>query len=416
MAADTSAPHPIIVGTDHRTGPLTFRDALFIDDAAQPAFLAGLRAAGLDQALALSTCDRVEVLTFANDTAAATRSIGDALARHAGLQLDKVTPLLTTHDDSAAVRHCFAVASSLESQVIGEPHVLGQMRACHRLSRQAGSCGSDLDGLLDAAYGAAKRVRSETTVAERPVSIAAAAIQLARDLHGDLAGCTGLLLGAGEMGELIMESLIASGLMRPTIATPRPERALPVAKALEGQAAPFETLPQLLAEADITICAIGGREPLLNSTHLNAALRKRRQKPIFLIDAALPGDVDAAVNRIEGAFLYDLADLERIATAGRVGRELAARQAWTIVDEEAAAYQKNRASRAAAPAIALLRAQFETMRAEALKEAGGEAEKATRLLINRLLHAPSEAMRDLAAGAGDWDKAEQLLRQLFRLG
>lgn len=416
MAADPSAPHPVIIGTDHRTGPLTFRDALFIDDAALPSFLAALRDAGIGQALALSTCDRVEVMTFATDIATAARTISDALADHAGLTADVVSPLLTTYDDEAAVRHCFAVASSLESQVIGEPHVLGQLRAAHRLSRQAGGCGTDLDGLLDAAYAAAKRVRSETTIAERPVSIAAAAIQAARDLHGDLSRCTGLLLGAGEMGELIMESLIASGLMRPKVATPRPERALPVAKALEGQAAPFEILPQLLAEADITICAIGGRDPLLTQAHLNAALRKRRQKPIFLIDAALPGDVDAAVNRIEGAFLYDLADLERVVHEGRAGRELAARQAWSIVDEEAAAYLKNRAARAAAPAIALLRAQFEALRGEALKEAGGDAEKATHLLINRLLHAPSEAMRDLAAGAGNWEEAERLLRQLFRLG
>jgi glutamyl-tRNA reductase len=416
MTADSNVPHPIIVGTDHRTGPLTLRDALFIDDAAQPAFLTSLRAAGLEQAMALSTCDRVEVMAFATDTAATTRAVTDTLARRAGMPAETVAPFLATHDDGAAVRHCFAVAASLESQVIGEPHVLGQVRASHRIARQVGCCGAEMDGLLDAAYTAAKRVRSETTVAERPVSIAAAAVQRARDLHGDLARCTALLLGAGEMGELVMESLLAAGVTRPKVATPRAERALSLAKALEGQAAPFDLLPQLLAEADITVCAIGGREPALSPSHLNAALRKRRQKPIFLIDTALPGDVDAAINRIEGAFLYDLADLERIATEGRASRELAARHAWAIVDEEAAAYQQNRAARAAAPAIALLRAQLDALREEALKESGGDAEKATRLLVNRLLHAPSEALRDLAAGAGDWDKAERLLRQLFRLG
>jgi glutamyl-tRNA reductase len=416
VTAEPNAPHPIVIGTDHRTGPLTLRDALFVDDAAQPAFLAGLRDEGLDQALALSTCDRVEVLAFAADAETTARTVTAALARRAGLAPDDIAPYFATHDDAAAVRHCFAVAASLESQVIGEPHVLGQVRACHRIARQAGSCGAEMDGLLDAAYGAAKRVRSETTVAERPVSIAAAAVQLARDLHGDLARCAGLMLGAGEMGELVMESLLAAGLARPKVATPRPERALPIAKALDGQAAPFESLPQLLAEADITVCAIGGREPLLGPGPVNAALRKRRQKPIFLIDAALPGDVEPAVNRLEGAFLYDLADLERIASEGRAGRELAARHAWAIVEEEAAAYLRNRAARAAAPAIALLRAQFEAAREAALAEAGGDAEKATRLLVGRLLHAPSEAMRALAAGGGDWDKAEALLRQLFRLG
>ncbi len=259
--------------------------------------------------------------------------------------------------------------------MIGEPHVLGQVRASHRIARQAGSCGTEMDGLLDAAYTAAKRVRSETTVAERPVSIAAAAIQLARDLHGDLTRCTGLLLGAGEMGELVMESLLASGLMRPKVARRDPNA--PCLWPKPSKAKPRLSRPCLnfWPTADITVCALGGREPLLTPAHLNAALRKRRQKPIFLIDAALPGDVESAVNRIEGAFLYDLADLERMASEGRAGRELAARQAWSIVDEEVAAYRKNRAARAATPAIALLRAQFEVLRAEALKEAGGDAEK-----------------------------------------
>jgi glutamyl-tRNA reductase len=419
MSVDRPVLRPIIVGANHRSSSLALRDAIFVDDATQSAFLAALRDAGLHQALTLSTCDRVEVLAMHHDPAVAESIATGALATRARLDADGLTGQLYTLTDQAAVRHCFAVTSSLDSLVIGEPHVLGQVKACHRMSREAGLCGPELETLLAAAYGAAKRVRSETAVAERPVSIASAAVQFARDLHGELTDCECLLLGAGDMGELVAESLLAAGLSRLVVMAPRQSQANAIAESLNCHVAPFEELSQLLHEADIVLSSVSGRHTVLSSDQVNAALRKRRRKPIFLVDTGIPGDIDPAVNRVDGAYLYDLTDLERVAMEGRATREAAARQAWSIIDDEVTTFLKGRAARAAVPAIVALRGHFETLREQALLEAPQDAEKATRLLLNRLLHDPSEVMKEIAGGGkgegAEWDAAEQVLKRLFRL-
>jgi glutamyl-tRNA reductase len=419
MTADRSFLRPIIVGANHRSSSLALRDVLFVDDAAQPDFLAALRNAGLVQALALSTCDRVEVLALHHDPAVAEMVVREALAHRGGVTTDGLAGQLYTFVDEAAVRHCFAVTSSLDSLIIGEPHVLGQVKACHRMARDAGLCGAELEALLAAAYAAAKRVRSETAVAERPVSIASAAVQFARDLHGDLAECVGVLIGAGEMGELVAESLLAAGLHRMVVTAPRQSRAEVVAEGLDCHVAAFEELPELLIGSDIVLTSLGARHTVIGPEQIQAALRRRRRKPIFLVDAGIPGDIDTAVNRVDGAYLYDLTDLERVAMEGRATREAAARQAWAIVDEELSAFSRGRAARVAVPAIVALRGHFDAVRDQVLAEAGGDAEKATRLLVSRLLHDPSEAMKDIA-GTGDpagemWVVAERLLKRLFRL-
>ena len=342
-----------------------------------------------------------------------------ALAERANLHPETLAGELYTLVDQAAVRHCFAVTASLDSLVIGEPHVLGQVKACHRMARDAGVCGAELENLLAAAYGAAKRVRSETAVAERPVSIASAAVQFARDLHGDLAECEGLLLGAGDMGELVAESLLAAGLRRLVVAAPRQSRAEALAESLNCHFAAFEEMPQLLVDSDIVLTSVSSRHTVIAPDHIQVALRKRRRKPMFLVDAGIPGDIDPAVNRVDGAFLYDLTDLERVAMEGRATREAAAREAWSIIDAEVGLFVKGRAARAAVPAIVALRGHFEATREQILEEAQEDAERATRLLVNRLLHDPSEVMKEIASGgdatAAEWEAAERLLRRLFRL-
>lgn len=418
-AASLSVAQIVVVGANHRSSSLTLRDQLFVEDAAVPAMLAELREAGLTQAVVLSTCDRVEILSAGPDPDHAATIAATAMARRAGLSADSLRAQLYTHVGVEAVRHCFAVTASLDSLVIGEPHVLGQVKTVHRLSRDANMAGPELEALLQAAYAVAKRVRSETHIAERPVSIAAAAVQFARDLHGDLDRCDALLIGAGDMGELVAEALLAAGLRRMTVTAPRSARAEALAGSLGAVAVPFEALAEALAGADIVLTAIGGRQPLLAPEAIQAALKKRRRKPVFVIDAGIPGDVDPAVNRVEGAFLYDLADLERVALEGRATREAAARSAWQIIDGEVATFTRGRAARAAVPAIVALRHHFEALRAQAVKEAGNDAEAATRLLVNRLLHDPSEVMKEIAgigdAARTDWDATERTIRRLFRL-
>ena len=417
-----SDPAPVVVGANHRSSTLALRDALFVEDAGLAAFLARLRDLGLGQALVLSTCDRVDVLTCDAEPDRAAGAVMLALAERAGQPAAGLGDQIYTLAGEPAVRHLFATAAALDSQVIGEPQILGQVKAAHRQCRDGGMIGPELETLVQAAFAAAKRVRSETRVAEGPASIATATVQLARDLHGDLERCDGLLVGGGDMGELVAESLLAAKLRRLVVTAPRLSRAEPVAHALGCHLAPFDQLPALLAEADIVLTAVGGRHTVIAAEAVQAALKKRRRKPIFLVDVAIPGDIEPAVDRVDGAFLYDLADLERVAMEGRASREAAAHAAWQIIDGEVAGFLRGRAARQAVPAIVALRGRFEAVRGQVLAEAGDDAERATRLLINRLLHDPSEVLREIAGTIGleagddaEWRRTEQALRRLFRL-
>lgn len=405
----------VLVGANHKSASLSLRDALFVDDASAPAFLEGLKRAGLAEAMVLSTCDRVEIWTADQDAGRATRLVGEALAVRAGLDPAALACHLYTLSGAEAVRHGFAVTASLDSLVIGEPHVTGQVKAAHRLARESGTLGSEIESFVQAAFAAAKRVRSETAIGEGPVSIAAAAVQIARDLHGDLAQCRALLIGTGEMGELVAESLLAAGLSDLTVTGPRASRAEALAKTLNCHALAFEDMRDALAGADVVLTCIGSRNLTVTAEAVTQALKKRRRRPIFLVDTGIPGDVEVAVNRLEGAFLYDLGDLEKVALEGRATREAAGRAARAIVEAEAETFLRGRQARAAVPAIVALRSHFEDAREAVLAEAGGDAAEATRLLVNRLLHAPSEAMKGAAAESLDWQAMEKTLRTLFRL-
>lgn len=409
----------IVVGANHRSSSLALRDQLCVEEPAMATFLGTLRDYGLTQALVLSTCDRVEVIGAHPDGDLATRAATAAFARHAGIDREALAGRLYRIEGQDAVRHCFAVAAALDSLVIGEPHVLGQIKEAHRLAQAAGMIGGELEGLLQAAYAAAKRVRSETAIAEGPVSIAAVAVQLARDLHGDLSRCEALLVGTGDMGELVTDSLRAAGCKRFVVTATREAHAEMAAKELSGHVVPLADLAGALVSADIVLTSLSGRQIAIGADIVRVALRKRRQRPIFLIDAGIPGDIEPAVNELANAFLYDLNDLERVAMAGRASREQAARSAWDIVGAEVQAFLRGRAERSAVPAIQALRQHVEELRLHALAEAGGDAERATQLLVGRLLHAPSEAMREIAAageaGRAEWAATERMVRRLFRL-
>ncbi len=405
-----------VVGANHRSSPIALRDRLFVDDAALPALFEGLKAAGIDQAVVLSTCDRVEVQGAHADPQAAARQIVRLLAERAGMAVDDVADSIYQHSGADAVRHIFAVAAALDSMMIGETQVLGQMRAGHRLSQAAGLTGAELEGVLQAAYGAAKRIRTETAIGQRPVSIASAAVQLSRDIHGDLDRSAALLLGGGEMGESLAMRLQDAGLSRLVVAHPVPSRGEDMARRLACHHHPFDRFAAALPAADIVITALGDGRVLVTPEMMTEALKARRRRPMFLIDAAIPADIDPAVNRLEDLFLYDLDDLEGAAMAGRADRAAAARAAWEILDGEVAAFLGRRLSRRAIPAVVALRHHFEAVRDEVLSSGGDDAAEATRRLVNRLLHDPSEALRGLAGRAAESAAAEALLKHLFRLG
>lgn len=410
-----------VIGANHRTSSGALRDRLATEEVETPELLERLRGLGFDQALWLSTCDRVELHAAHSRPLEAALAAADCMAERAGLDPAELSNQLFTLTGAAAVRHLFAVACSLDSQVVGEPHVLGQVKAAHRMASSAGLTGPELEAELQAAYATAKRVRSETPIAEGATSIVAAAVQVARDVHGDLKRVSALVLGTGDMGAMVLDGLREAGLERVTVAAPVDRRAEAAARRTGGHFVRWDDLEQALPAADIVVAAVGLGRYVLTGAMMDAAMRKRRRRPVFVVDTGVPADVEPGVADLREAFVYDLADLERVALAGRVGREAAARAAWAIVDEAVNAFARERAERAAVPAVAALRARFEAERRRLLAENGAlDAGAATRLLINRLLHGPSEALRGMAAdadGAGlaERAQAERLLVRLFRL-
>jgi glutamyl-tRNA reductase len=420
MAGGASAPAQyVVVGANHRSSSVTLRDTIFVEDGAAPALLQALVAAGFEEAMLLSTCDRVELQGTTRDPDAARAAATRVLAVHGGIDADALAGSVYLEAGPAALRHMFAVAASLDSAILGEPQVLGQVKAAHRLARDAGTVGSVLESAIQAAYGAAKRVRRETAIAQGPVSIIASAVEHAREVHGDLAPLAALLIGTGDMGQLMAEELMRAGLGRVLVAAPKLARAAEIARQLGGHFADFETLAAQLTDADIVIACAGSGRYLVSTEMMEQALRRRRRRPVYLIDLGVPSDVEPGVNRIDDAYLYDLADLERSALASQASRAQAADSAWRILDEELDAFQRGRAERAAVPALTALRRHFEAERERILAESThADAAEATRLLVSRLLHEPSEALRALAAETGDAAArmaAEELLRRLFHL-
>ncbi len=336
----TTQGRPFVLGANHRSSSMSLRDRLVIEDGAQPDFLEKLKEEGLDQALVLSTCDRIEIQSVHPDPEGAAQTALRLLAKQGEMTPDELDGHFYTLKDDDALRHIFAVPASLDSLVIGETQVLGQVKACLKTSHRAGLLGPELDAIAQAALKASKRVRAETEIGRRPVSISTAAVGVARDLHGDLDRSAGLLIGGGDMGETVAEDMLAANLGRLCVLHPKAARAEASARALDCHWAPFEGLPEALAGADIVLASLGTRQFVVTGDMVAAALKKRRNKPIFLVDAGIPGDIDPAVERFDGAFLYNLDDLERVAMEGRAMRRSVSGKAWDIIDAEVEAFLK----------------------------------------------------------------------------
>ncbi len=405
-----------VFGVSHRSAEPALRERLLTDIEEHAGLLDEIGAIGLEEALVLGTCDRLEIIGLDPDPRSVAERIIPAFAARGGLPDPEVRSQSYLHEGEAALRHLFAVASSLDSQVVGEPQVLGQVKQCHRLAAEARLIGPQLEGVLQAAYGTAKRVRGETSIAERPVSIAAAALLVARNLHGDLARCQGLLVGLGEMGDLLTMELKQAGLERLTILHPLERRADAAARRLGCHFRPYEELEDALSQADIVVAAAGTGRHSITADLMALALKKRRNKPILAIDAAVPGDIEPAVENLDDAFVYSLDELESVAREGQARREAVATEAWSIVDEALADFLERSSERAAVPAVVALRGHFEAVRDEVLSDGGKDSEAVTRRLIGRLLHDPSEALRQIAAK--DPARAamlEEAIAQLFHL-
>jgi glutamyl-tRNA reductase len=415
-ALETTWTQLFAVGVTFRTAPAGVRDRLLVPPEAEAALYGALRAHGLAEATLLSTCDRVEVVGLAGDPGPAAERALAAVAARAGIDPRDLASLAVQHLGFDAVRHLFAIAAGLDSQVLGEPQVLGQVKDSQARAKALGAAGPRLANLFAAAFQAARRVRGETRLGEHPVSLAAAAVRVARTLHGELGDCRLLLLGLGEMGEILAGDFRDVGLGQVTVLHERPERAAAAAQRLGGRTRPWTELPAALAEAEVVVAARGAGELLLTPPLLRQALKARRFRPILVIDAALPADADPEIDRLDAAFRYTLADLERLASEGKTTREGSAVAAWRVLGEELLAFQRAQAERGGAEALVALRRHAEDLRREVLRGGRLDAEAATALLLKRLLHAPSEALRQAAAG-GPAERAEleAALQRLFPL-
>ncbi len=366
---------------------------------------------GIDQAMAVATCDRCEVWCVTPDAAAAQAKLPFLLAEAAGIEPADIVPRLHQLTDAPALRYAFAVASSLESQIVGEPQVLGQVKEFHQLAQRAGMSGPELDRILEAAYQAAKRVRHDTGIAGQSVSMAACATAVLKQMHGDLGGLSALLIGDGDMAELIFDQVSAAGVKRWTMIHPQERRAKAWAEKHRLHWQRLAELDQALDVADFAASALDIGKRVVSVDAVRAALRRRRQRPMLLVDSGVPGDMDVAIAELDNAFLYTLDDLERLAMAGRQHRAAAAEEAWRIVDQAVEAFQRQLTELEAASGISELHRHFEQQRAEILAQPGIDAAEATRRLVNRLLHRPSI---ELKAARPDKD-LDAALRRLFGL-
>lgn len=384
----------LVVGAEHKRAPILLRDHLQGDESDSLRLLMRCREMGLDQAMVLATCDRCEVWAAVTDETRAAADITALIAEAAGHEVAEVAGQLHRLSDDTALRYAFGVAASLESQVIGEPQVLGQVKDAYRLSTRSGMSGNVLDGVLQAALAAAKRVRSETDIAAQSVSMAACVVKLGRQVHGKLDKVGALLIGDGDLGELVADQLTEAGVKRWAVMHPMVARGREMATRRQAHAFAPEQMAEALIDADIVVAALDSFKYVIGAAPVEAALKKRRRRPILLLDLAVPGDIDPAIDKIDDAFRYGFEDLERLAMTGRKERAEAQEAAYAVIDQELAQYRRAQEERGAADTVSTLRAHFEAERAALLAENPQmDGAELTRRLVARLLHRPTLALK-----------------------
>lgn len=402
----------LIVGAEHKRAPTLLRDQLQGDEADVLRLLSRCREIGLDQAMVLATCDRCEVWATVADETRAAADITALIAEAAGIAIAEVAPHLHYLTERAALRYGFAVAASLESQVVGEPQVLGQVKEAYQFAARTGAMGGELDGVLQAAFAAAKRVRSETDIAVQSVSMAACVVKLARQVHGKLDSLGALLIGDGDLGQMVMAQLREAGIARWTVAHAIPARAAELAARQKAHVVDLSDLSLALTDADIVVAALDHPRHVVDATAVTAALRRRRHRPMLLVDLAVPGDIDPMVDQVDDAFRYAFDDLERLAMSGRHERSAAIKAAHVILEQELDQFERSRDARGIGDSLSGLREHFEEERLALLSENPKmEAAELSRRLVNRLLHRPLTALRN---DARDTD-LERAMRRLFGL-
>jgi glutamyl-tRNA reductase len=392
---------------NHRTASLDLRARYAVEDA-QPLLTELAAEADIDEAVLLSTCNRVEVVVTTRRPDAARLRLRSFFARDlAGespaLDDGALDEALYEYSETSAIRHVFRVAASVDSLVVGEPQILGQVKDAYRVAVDCSACGPILSRLYHRAFSTAKRVRNETRIAERPVSVARVAVDLARQIFESLNDKSALLIGAGEMIELALESLRGERLAAIRVANRTPARAENLASHFDASAHGLSELPELLPRSDIVLTCIAASAPIINAEDVSRVLRARRGRPIFVIDIGVPRNVAPEVNDLDNVYLYDLDDMSRVADANAQERRAEVSRAEAIVLEEQQRFEGWLAALSAVPTIRHLRERAEAVRVREidrtlsrldLDESQREGVDAlTRAIVNKLLHVPLSRLR-----------------------
>jgi len=411
-----------LVGLSHKTAPVEIRERLaFSNDALRSALTSLVDRRRVNEAMILSTCNRVEVVAESPDD----RLIRDFICEFHQISHDSVSTHLYSYRNVEAIRHVFRVTASLDSMVIGEPQILGQVKEAFRIAMDAGTVGMHLSALMNRAFAVAKKVRSETGISQSAVSVSYAAVELARKIFGDLSGKTVMIIGASKMGELAAKHLRRAGASSVLVTNRTFERAVELAKVFEGAAVPFEHFTDHMTGADIVITSTGAPHFIIGRNLAEQVIHRRKNKPIFFIDIAVPRDIDPAVNQIDNAFLYDIDDLQQVIDANLKERFKEAMRAEQIVDDEVEAFCLKMQTRDVVPTIVQLRESLEKVRRDEiernrrhLKDLSPEQQAAvdqiTKSIVNKILHPPIEQLKQMAHDPQGADLAD-LIRKIFNV-
>jgi glutamyl-tRNA reductase len=413
------------LGVSHKTAPVALRERLSLPTGRSEDFLRDLRGdPEVQEAVAISTCNRTEVYVVAGDPVEAETVVLGALARRAGIRPTELAGSMYALRNCDAARHLFRVAAGLESMVVGEAEVQGQVRRAWDDARATGASGVLTDHLFGAALAAGRRVRAETAVARGHASISAVAVALAREVLGELDGRSAVLLGAGETSELTARALSEQGVEAIFVANRRQQRALALARRFGGQAAGLDELPDRLARADILVSATSSPHPIVGAAEVAEVMRARHGRRLLLVDLAVPRDIEPECGEVEGVALYDVDDLQAVVARNRSVRQAEARRAEGLVEEEIQRFAAWLGALDVRPTLASLRQKAESIARDVVAENAGRWEGLTdadrervdalaRAIVNRLLHEPT--LRLKAADDARAHLRTQVVRELFGL-
>ncbi len=417
----------ILVGCNHRSAPLAFREQLAFGPEEIARAIGRLRAKdGVDEALILSTCNRVEVLARGDGTPAqGVREIKGFLCEERGLSAEELERHSYHFTDLDAVRHLFRVAAGLDSMILGEPQILGQIKQAYLAAKDCDSTGTVLERLMQQCLRAAKRIRTETGISRHAVSVAYTAVDLARQIFGDLRGRRVLLMGAGKMSQLVVRYFSKNGVRDVAVTSRTFNHAEVLAERCAGQAVHWQEGLARLSEVDIVVSCTTSPQTILSREQVAQARRRRRGAPLFIIDIAVPRDVDPEVNQLDGVYLYDIDGLQSVVDSNLKARERAAERATHMIEREIETFDRWRQSLEITPTIVALRERllhmarsevdrFTSRLGPLSSDQRKAVEELTRGLVQKILHRPVRHLRASAA-RGDVDASTSLYKQIFGL-